>query len=223
MSDATSRQTRVVVVSGGLGEPSTTRLLADGSPRGGPDRARRRRPARSRCIELRDIARDITDALLTRVPSPALQTRAGRGGRRRRPGRGEPDLQCVVQRAVQVLLRRARPRSPGRHAGVDRGDRGTERHSLALDHALRPLFSYLHAVVVPTGVFAATADWGSSAATTRLTSRIERAAKELVRLAVGTSATAGSRSVHRSDPVRGSAVRALHVSHGRWRNCPELP
>ena len=38
---------------------------------------------------------------------------------------------------------------------------GTERHSLVLDHALRPLFSYLHAVVVPTGVFAATSDWGS--------------------------------------------------------------
>ena len=66
---------------------------------------------------------------------------------------------------------------------------GTERHSLALDHALRPLFSYLHAVVVPTGVFAATADWGSAAATTRLTSRIERAAMQLVHLAVGTSAT----------------------------------
>ena len=32
---------------------------------------------------------------------------------------------------------------------------GTERHSLALDYGLRPLFSYLHAVVVPTGVYAA--------------------------------------------------------------------
>ena len=28
---------------------------------------------------------------------------------------------------------------------------GTARHSLVLEHALRPLFSYLHAVVVPTG------------------------------------------------------------------------
>lgn len=35
---------------------------------------------------------------------------------------------------------------------------GTERHSLVLDHALRPMFSYLHALVSPTGVNAATSD-----------------------------------------------------------------
>ena len=39
---------------------------------------------------------------------------------------------------------------------------GTARHSLVLEHALRPLFSYLHAVVVPTGVFAATEDFGGN-------------------------------------------------------------
>ena len=38
---------------------------------------------------------------------------------------------------------------------------GTARHSLALEHALRPLFSYLHAVVVPTAVYAAPEDWGT--------------------------------------------------------------
>ena len=36
---------------------------------------------------------------------------------------------------------------------------GTARHSLALEHALRPMFTYLHAVVAPTSVFAATEDW----------------------------------------------------------------
>ena len=39
---------------------------------------------------------------------------------------------------------------------------GTARHSLALDYALRPMFTYLHAVVVPTGVFAATEDWAGA-------------------------------------------------------------
>ena len=37
---------------------------------------------------------------------------------------------------------------------------GTERHSLVLEHALRPMFSYLHAMVSPTGVYAATDDFG---------------------------------------------------------------
>ena len=48
-----------------------------------------------------------------------------------------------------------------------------------LEHALRPLFSYLHAVVVPTGVFAATDDFGDRR---RLQKRIERAAAELAAL-----------------------------------------
>jgi FMN reductase len=39
---------------------------------------------------------------------------------------------------------------------------GTARHSLALEHAVRPLFAYLHAVVVPTAVFAASEDWGTT-------------------------------------------------------------
>ena len=40
---------------------------------------------------------------------------------------------------------------------------GTARHSLVLEHALRPLFAYLKAITVPTGVFAATEDWGDVA------------------------------------------------------------
>jgi FMN reductase len=54
---------------------------------------------------------------------------------------------------------------------------------LVLDHALRPLFTYLGALVVPTGVFAAAEDWGEGPmpAESDLASRIERAAGELAR------------------------------------------
>lgn len=55
---------------------------------------------------------------------------------------------------------------------------GTERHSLMLDHAMRPLFSYLHAVPLPTGVYAATADFGGEESG-RLGERIARAVSEL--------------------------------------------
>jgi FMN reductase len=51
---------------------------------------------------------------------------------------------------------------------------GSARHSLVLDHAMRPLFTYLRAVVVPTGVFAATEDFGTHG----LADRIARAAAE---------------------------------------------
>jgi FMN reductase len=67
---------------------------------------------------------------------------------------------------------------------------GTERHSLVLEHALRPMFSYLHAVVSPTGVYAATADFGTGdgagdgvgEAATGLSERIGKAAADYTRL-----------------------------------------
>ena len=59
---------------------------------------------------------------------------------------------------------------------------GSARHSLVLDYALRPLFSYLKATLVSTGVFAATADFGSDEAGRSLADRIHRAAAELVGL-----------------------------------------
>ena len=61
---------------------------------------------------------------------------------------------------------------------------GTARHSLVLEHALRPLFSYLRAVVVPTGVFAASEDFGGTG-DGALSTRIERAAGELAALVAG--------------------------------------
>lgn len=57
---------------------------------------------------------------------------------------------------------------------------GTARHSLVLDHALRPLFAYLRALVAPTAVYAASEDWGSGGDeyTDGLPSRINRAGSE---------------------------------------------
>jgi FMN reductase len=47
---------------------------------------------------------------------------------------------------------------------------------------MRPLFSYLHAVAVPTAVFAAAEDWGGDGAGRALVERIDRAAGELAQL-----------------------------------------
>ncbi|NVI90279.1 NAD(P)H-dependent oxidoreductase [Actinomadura sp. BRA 177] len=57
---------------------------------------------------------------------------------------------------------------------------GTERHSLAIDYAMRPLFAYLRTSVVPTSVYAASEDWGSTE--TGLPDRITRAGAELAAL-----------------------------------------
>lgn len=58
---------------------------------------------------------------------------------------------------------------------------GTPRHSLVLDHTMRPLFAWLQALVVPTAVFAAAEDWGD-VANGALADRIGRAGRELADL-----------------------------------------
>jgi FMN reductase len=59
---------------------------------------------------------------------------------------------------------------------------GTERHSLVLEHALRPMFSYLGAVVSPTAVYAATDDFGTRQVAGGLVERISKAAADYARL-----------------------------------------
>ena len=84
---------------------------------------------------------------------------------------------------------------------------GTERHSLVLDHALRPLFSYLRAVVLPTGVFAATSDFGSA----ELAGRVTRAASELAQQLVSESGAVGGLSGFTAD---GSPVLTRQRANG---------
>ncbi|NLD86382.1 MAG: flavoprotein, partial [Actinomycetales bacterium] len=59
---------------------------------------------------------------------------------------------------------------------------GTARHSLAIDYALRPMFAYFKADVVPTTVFAASEDFGAvttAADENSLASRAGRVGTEL--------------------------------------------
>jgi FMN reductase len=182
-----STPTRVVVVSGGLGEPSTTRLLADrlaaATHEGLSDPA-----SEVSVIDLRDLARDITDALLTRVPSRALQDALDAVSSADGLIVVSPVFTASYSGLFKSFFDVLDPAAVEGKPVLIAATGGTERHSLVLDHALRPLFSYLHAVVVPTGIFAATSDWGSREWTKRLVARIERATGELVRLVEHTPA-----------------------------------
>lgn len=61
------------------------------------------------------------------------------------------------------------------------GTGGTQRHSLALDYALRPVLTYLKAQVLGITVFIATSDWGGRGDDVRsVDQRVAQAARELV-------------------------------------------
>jgi FMN reductase len=175
----TRPRTRLAVISAGLSVPSSTRLLADRLAAASVDAIHG--PVEVDVVELRPLAHALADNLLTGFASGELA-----------------EAIETVRRADALIV--VTPVFSASYSGLFKtffdvlepdlltgvpvligATAGTARHSLVLDHALRPLFSYLHATVVPTGVFAASEDFGEAG----LESRVERAAGELAALLSG--------------------------------------
>ncbi len=169
----------IAVVTAGLTTPSSSRLLADQLAAAVRDELSGRGIAsRVEMIEVRDHAHDLTNNLLTGFPSASLQAVLDMVA--------SADALIVVtptfsasysglfKMFFDVLDDKALAGKPVLLAATG----GTERHSLVLEFALRPLFAYLKALPVPTGVYAASTDWGTGA--TNLRARITQAATELV-------------------------------------------
>ena len=174
---------RIVVVTAGLSDPSSTRLLAD--LLGEATRSaltQRGAEAELELIELRPLAHALTDHLLTGFPSGDLVGALATVGNADAVIAVTPVFSAsysgLFKTFFDVLEEGALDGTPVLVAATA----GTARHSLVLEHALRPLFSYLHAVVVPTGVFAASEDWGEAGGSTGLRRRVDRAAGELAAL-----------------------------------------
>jgi len=181
--DNTTR--KIAVVSGGLSQPSSTRMLADRLAQAVTRRlADDGVTAEVTTIELRDFAQDITNNLLTGFPSPklaaVLESVTAADGVIFVTPVFSTSYSGLFKSFIDVL----EPDSLSGMPVLIGATGGTERHSLALDYAMRPLFTYLHTVVAPTGVYAASSDWGSTgdASTGGLPERIDRAAGELAAL-----------------------------------------
>ncbi|MEV7693917.1 CE1759 family FMN reductase [Microbacterium sp. NPDC089189] len=172
---------RIAVISAGLSNPSSTRMLADrllaATAR---ELTERDIEATADVFELRDYAHDITNNLLTGFAPPALETM----------------LNTVVSADALIVVT---PIFSTSYSGLFKSfidvldpdalrgtpvligaNAGTARHSLAIDYAIRPLFAYLHADAVSTGVFAASSDWGGSGDDVApLGARVDKGAREL--------------------------------------------
>ncbi|UTM35469.1 FMN reductase [Rhodococcus pyridinivorans] len=171
---------RIVVVSGGLAEPSTTRLLADRIAEAtrvavgtrGDD-------AETEVIELRSLAMDLATTFTAGVPTAVV----ARAREQLATADGLIAVSPVFAAGYSGLFKMFFDAlDPDTLTGVPTllaATAGSARHSLVLDHAMRPLLSYLRALVVPTGVFATTDDFGTGEAATALKGRIGRAADEL--------------------------------------------
>ena len=179
----------LAVVTAGLGTPSSTRLLADRLT----DATVRHLGAAGldttvTVVDLRDHAHAIVDNLLTGFAAPDLAAAIDAVTRADGLIAVTPifttSYSGLFKSFVDVLDPQALTGQPVLLAATG----GTPRHSLALDYAVRPLFSYLHTRPLSTTVFAASADWGS--ADSELPARIDRAAGELADEVARTARTA---------------------------------
>ncbi|QBX55486.1 oxidoreductase [Nocardioides seonyuensis] len=168
---------RIVVVTAGLTVPSSTRLLADQLAESVTTQVSARGEEVSvEVIELRELAGELATFMTSGgVPTPTLT-------RVREQVSGADGLIAVTpvfsasySGLFKMFFDALDPTSLSGMPVLLGATAGTARHSLVLEHAMRPLFAYLRAVVAPTAVFAATEDFGSSG----LAERIARAAAEL--------------------------------------------
>ena len=175
---------KLAVVSAGLSQPSSTRMLADRLADATVARLSEQGvEVEVTTVELRDVASDIMNNMLTGFASPKLEAVidavTGADGLIAVTPIFTTSYSGLFKSFFDVLDNRSLTDMPVLIGATA----GTARHSLALDYALRPMFTYLHAVVVPTSVFAASEDWGSGADQVKtLPDRIDRAAGELVPL-----------------------------------------
>jgi FMN reductase len=213
------RSPRVVIVSAGTGNPSSTRRLTDRIAQKSLELLRESQTqASASVIELGPLAVEIARATIAGFPGEQLQAAieqiASAGAVIAATPVYKAGISGVFKAFFDLLdddLLVAKPVLLAATAG-------SARHALVIDEQMRPLFAYLRALTLPTSVFAAPEDWGA----TELGERIERAATEL---AVMLEAGVGDRIAERAwsgyqHQFAGNATRAERTAADLDFNSP---
>jgi FMN reductase len=163
---------RLVVISAGTGNPSSTRQLTDRLAQKSLDLLD---GATVSVIELGPLAADTARAAVAGFPGEALKEAIDRLAIADAIIAATPiykaGISGLFKTFVDVLDNDLIVAKPVLLAATG----GTPRHALVIDDQMRPLFAYMRALTLPTSVYAAPEDWGTS----DLGKRIERAATEL--------------------------------------------
>jgi len=177
----------VVVISGGLGTPSSSSLLGGQI---GESIAAQLSSAGVQAdvsnIELREHAGEITNNMLTGFAAPSLQRVIDAVVDADVLVAVTPVFTASISGLFKSFLDILDPKSLDGKPVVLAATAGTQRHQLAIDYAMRPIFSYLRANIMPTTVFAASEDFGGQGIAGTLAERARRVAGEVL-LTLGTS------------------------------------
>ncbi|WP_048760256.1 FMN reductase [Corynebacterium vitaeruminis] len=181
----------LVVVSAGVSAPSTTRILADRIAEAVDVQVSKRGEGLEiEYVELRELAVSLGAGMSTGLYDEklrtALDTVSGADGLIAATPVFAASYSGLFKMFFDALDKDALTSMPVIIAATA----GTARHSLVLEYAMRPLFSYFRATVMPTAVFAATEDFGAGDGTggvsgAEMSNRVVRAARELAEYLVG--------------------------------------
>ncbi|MFC6152507.1 FMN reductase [Nocardioides yefusunii] len=173
---------RIAVLSAGLSSPSTTRLLADqlAASVTGALRDLGHDPT-VQVVELRPLAHALADNLLTGFAAGDLADAIRVVEESDVLVAVTPVFSASYSGLFKTFFDVLTPEALAGKPLLMGATAGTARHSLVLEHALRPLFSYLKASVIPTGVFAASEDFGP-ASDGSVQARADRAGREAAAL-----------------------------------------
>lgn len=195
-----TRTITVLAVTTSLSEDSSTlklsdRILAEAVSAGESTGV----TVRTETINIRSLASALTDMALTGFRSEALEEAYARVAAADAIVTVTPVYKVAPVGLHTLFWQLIDEKSLVGKAVLIASTGGTPRHSQAGETALRPMLSYLKGIVVPTTVFAATDDWGSTEGGRSLTARVRQAGEELIGLAADLSGIAGDSGVARAD------------------------
>jgi FMN reductase len=176
----------LVVVSGGLGDPSSSLMLASRLAQAASDHLSAQGIVPEvHVVELRLLATEIAEAMVNPSRSEALTAALDEVEQADGIIAVSPTFKASYSGLFKSFWDLVEDETVRDVPVLLGATGGTPRHSLMIDTALRPLFSYLRTKVIPSAVYAASDDWGeveggqASARTTPLQHRIEDAGADL--------------------------------------------
>lgn len=169
----------VVVISAGVSDPSSTRLLADRIAQKTVDTLRASDlDATVTVIDLAPIAVEIAQSIVSGIPKDKVQTAIERLAAADVIVASTPVYKAAISGLFKSFIDLVDNDLLVAKPVVLAATGGTARHAMVVDDQLRPLFAFLRAIPVPTSLYAAPEDWGSP----ELGRRIARAATEATML-----------------------------------------
>ncbi len=154
-----AKEYRLVVISAGVSDPSSTRLLADRVAGKALEALQRDGQATARVIELAPIAGNIAQTLVTGHPDAQVQEAIDRIATADGLVVSTPVYKAGVSGLFKSFLDVLDDDLIIATPVVLAATAGSERHAMVVDDQMRPLFAFLRALPVPTSLFAAPGDW----------------------------------------------------------------